>query len=104
MIAAIGVAIAGLNFVATHVWPKIRVRRARRSVTKSLVAPSLRDYEIESYCQYYVEPFVQDVDLMGAEEPRAVAGVKNTLLKHLMKCWIRHLVSDTSISKERSLH
>jgi hypothetical protein len=83
LITSLGVAVALLNLIFSHVLPRLRTRRDKRSVTKSLIAPSLRDDEIEAHCRYYVEPSVQDVDPMGAEEPRGLAGVKSTFFSTL---------------------
>jgi hypothetical protein len=83
VIGSVAAFFTALNFTVTHILPVIKKRIDRRSVVKSLVAPSLRDDEIESYCRYYVEPFVQNIDPMGAEEPRALAKVKSRLFKTL---------------------
>jgi hypothetical protein len=52
-------------------------------VKKSINAPFLTDSEIEESCRFYIEPFVQSVDPMGSEEPRALVSVKSKLFKTL---------------------
>ncbi|MEK6279604.1 MAG: hypothetical protein AABN95_04550 [Acidobacteriota bacterium] len=87
-IVALSVALASLflaavTFFKAHLWPHINAFFDRRSFKKSVAALSLSDEEIERAQTLYIEPFVQNVDPMGSEEPRAHAGVKNKLFETL---------------------
>ncbi len=83
IIASIAVAIAAANFVVTHLWPRWKTYRDKRSLKNGINAPFLTDTEMEENCRFYVEPFVQNIDPMGSEEPRAVAGLKKRLFETL---------------------
>jgi len=83
LLTMVGIAVATANLFASHILPGIKAYRDRRSIKKSINAPFLTNQEIEESCRFYIEPFVQSVDPMGSEEPRALVGVKSKLFDTL---------------------
>jgi hypothetical protein len=72
-----------LNVLLGQILPRISAWRDKRSLEKNMAGEFYTPEDIKRSRQFYIEPFVQDVDPMGGEESRALAPVMNMLFSTL---------------------
>jgi hypothetical protein len=82
------VAIAGTLFtilttIATKAWPWLRSKLDSRSVSKRVGAELYTKSSIERAVRYYIQPYCQNLDPAGGEEPRLIIGVQQKLFELL---------------------
>jgi hypothetical protein len=99
-----------LNLLLGQVLPRLNAKRDKRSLEKNIAGGSYTLEEIQRSRDFYVVPFVQNIDPMGSEEPRALVGLKQKLyavLDELLDQQSEHryiiLLADSGMGKTSAL-
>jgi hypothetical protein len=77
----ISASVALLTFILSRSLPWLRAQINRRTLERGVELYTLGD--IKRSTEHYIQSLCQDVDPSGAEEPRALIGVKNKLFSTL---------------------
>lgn len=102
--------VIALNFLLTQILPRLSTWRDKRSLEKNMAGAFYTLEDIKHSREFYIEPFVQDVDPMGGEESRALApvmsklfGTLDRLLHPLSEVRYIFLLADSGMGKTSAL-
>src|SRR5262249_17511441 len=101
----ISISFAVGSILTSRTFPWLKALRESRRAGKNL-DPYYSTADTSRSIRYYIEPFCQDVDPAGAEEPRFVSGVRQKLFEALDDALLREtelkyiiLVADSGMGK-----
>lgn len=101
----ISISFAVGSILTSRTFPWLKALRESRRVGKNL-DPYYSSADTSRSIRYYIEPFCQDVDPAGAEEPRFVYGVRQKLFEALDDALLREtefkyiiLLADSGMGK-----